>query len=139
MVDDHKDGVLSIAHGEACDEVHCYLLEGKGMVGRWNAVCGGTRFVGDDFVLLTSCASSYIVGYPRVHPLPLTALFHPSYCFVSSWVAGRGVVVRPCHQRLSFLNGWRCVAFYCVNEFLLREYCDTLVVVLALVCSWGAR
>jgi hypothetical protein len=97
MVHNSEDSVFPIAYREACDEVHCYLLEGEGVVGHWDAVCRSACLMGDDFVLLTSRTSFYVVGDPRVHPLPLVVLFYPSYCFVPSWMASRGVIVRPCH------------------------------------------
>ena len=106
MIHDSENGVFSVAHGESRDEVHCHLLEGEGVVGRWNAVWGSACFVGDDLVLLAYCATLYVVSYPCIYSFPLTVLLCPSYCFISAWVAGRGMVVRPHHQRLSLLWGW---------------------------------
>jgi hypothetical protein len=104
MIHDSKNGVFPIACGETRDEVHCHLLKGVGVVGCGDAICGSARLMGDDLVLLTRCASFHIVRYPRVHPVPLMVPFYPSYCFISPWVAGRGVVMCPRHQRLSFLG-----------------------------------
>jgi hypothetical protein len=139
MVHNRKDGILSFAHGEPRDKVHCYLLKGESVSGCWDTVRGSSRLMGNDFILLAGRTPFYIVGYPCVHPLPLTVLFYPSHRFIPSWVASCGVVVGPCHQHLSFFCGWGCVHFYCINEFVVREYRDALVVVLALVCSWGSR
>jgi hypothetical protein len=139
MVHDRKDGVFSFAHGEPRDKVHRYLLKGEGVSGRWDTVCGGARLMGNDFILLADRAPFYVVGYPCIHSLPLTVLLYPSHCFIPSRVASCGVVVGPCHYRLSFLCRWGCVHFYCVNEFVVWEYRDALIVVLALVCSWGVR
>jgi hypothetical protein len=97
VVHDSEDGIFPIAHRETHDEVHCYLSEGKGVVGCRDAVRRSACFVSDDFILLTSRTSLHVIGYPHVHPLPSVVLFYPSYCFIPSWVAGCGVVVGPCH------------------------------------------
>jgi hypothetical protein len=97
VIHDSEDGIFSVVRGEARDEIHCYLLEGKGVVGRRDAVWGSACLVGYDLVLLAYCASLYVVRYPCVHSFPLAALLYPSYCFISSWVASHGVVVRLCH------------------------------------------
>jgi hypothetical protein len=97
VVYDSEDSVSSIARGKARNKIHCYLLEREGVVCHWDAVWGSACLVGDDFILLAYCASFYIVSYPCVHSFPLAALLCPPYCFVSTWMAGCRVVVRPCH------------------------------------------
>jgi hypothetical protein len=139
MVHDCKDGIFSLACRKPRDKVHCYLLEGEGVISCQDAVCRSAQFMGNDFILLAGRTSLHVIGYPCIHPLPLAMLFHPTYCFIPSRVAGCGVVVGPCHQRLAFLCQWGCVRSYCINEFSVREYCNALVVVLSLVRSWRAR
>jgi hypothetical protein len=137
MVHDSEDSIFSVAHRKARDKIHCYLLKGEGVVGHRDVVCGSACLVGDNLVLLTDCTSFYIVSYPCIHSFPLVALLCPSYCFISSWVASRRVVVCPHHQRLLLFWGWWCIQLYRVNELFVWKYRDSLVVVLTLVCIWG--
>jgi hypothetical protein len=97
VIHDSENGVFSVARGKTRDKIHCYLLEREGVVRRWDAVWGSACLVGNDLVLLAYRASFYVVGYPCIHSLPLVALLCPSYCLISAWMAGRGVVVCPRH------------------------------------------
>jgi hypothetical protein len=57
MIHDSENGIFSVAYGKTRDKIHCYLLEGEGVVGRRDAVWGSACLVGDDLVLLAYCAS----------------------------------------------------------------------------------
>jgi hypothetical protein len=97
MVHNCKNGIFSLACGEPRDEIHCYLLKGECVSSCRDAIRGGTRPVGDDFILLTSCTSLYVVSYPCVHSFPLPALLYSPYGFVSTRVTSCRVVVCPRH------------------------------------------
>ena len=70
MVDYGEDGVVSVAIGELCDEVHGYDLERLGCRRDVNFVWWGNGLVCERFVLLTFGASFDIVFDPFGHSGP---------------------------------------------------------------------
>src|SRR5712671_5885195 len=98
MIDDGKDGVVSVGLGETDNEVHGYLLkrEGRGvcrnLVHRWASA------MGDDFVLLTSCASLDVLGDPRAHVWPPVTPLSLGDGFVMTWVSSDEAFVHYSHD-----------------------------------------
>ena len=66
-----------------------------------NAVDGSPLSVREDFVLLASCASRDVVGYPGSHQGPPESLCHLTDGFISARVSGGWEVVEGIHD-LSF-------------------------------------
>jgi hypothetical protein len=69
--------------------------------------------MGQDLVLLTCCASFYIVRNPLVHPTPLLELLSFFYRFVSSWMSCGGMIMSQQHERLLLISGR---LFFCPNR-----------------------
>ena len=70
MVDYSEDGVVSVAIGELCDQIHGYDLEWLGCRGDVNFVRWGTDPMSECFVLLAFGASFDIIFDPFGHGWP---------------------------------------------------------------------
>ena len=83
---------------EACNEVHCNLLEGEGSFICCNTVKGYFCLMSEDLILLADCASFDAVCYPLVHACP-----RQDFCgfldgFVVPWMSRCGVIVDQGHE-----------------------------------------
>jgi hypothetical protein len=93
MVNYGKNGILIVYFGEACDQVHRYLLEWMSIYQGANLVEGDLGVVDKDFILLAGCAPFYILSNPMVHSWPREAVFGLPDCLVSPRVSCCGMVM----------------------------------------------
>ena len=93
MVDDREYGVESLQFREVRDQVHGHHLERSRMGVSRDWLKRGFSMCGAWFVLLTSCASSYVVFCEVFHILPLVSLTKEVYGVRYAWVTGERMVV----------------------------------------------
>ena|SRR5260221_12676626 len=70
MINDSEDGILSPYMWESCDEIHCDLLEGKGVFWGSDIVKGDSRPMSKVLILLAYCTTSNVIGDPGLHSFP---------------------------------------------------------------------
>jgi len=101
MVDDGKDGIVTIGLGEADDEVHGYLLEWKGgLVCRDFVHCWASAMC-NDLVLLARRTPLDVFCDPRAHVWPPVVALGLRDGFIASGVSGYKTFVHHPHN-LSF-------------------------------------
>ena len=101
MIDDGKDGVVSIRFGEADNEVHGYLLERKGGWVCRDFVHCRASVVCDNLVLLARRTPLNVFCDPRAHVWPPIVPLGLSDGFVASRVPSYKTFVHHPHN-LSF-------------------------------------
>src|SRR5258708_7288365 len=70
MINDNEDGIFSPYMWESRNEIHCNLLEGKGVFQGSDMVERDSRLMSKVLILLAYCTSSNIIGDPGLHPFP---------------------------------------------------------------------
>src|SRR5258707_9128423 len=93
VVDDSENGVFSSYLWQTGDQIHCNLLEWKGVFWGCDTVKGDSRPMRKVFVLLTRCTSGDVAGDPGLHSFPDQVILGLSEGFVPSRVSCCGVVV----------------------------------------------
>lgn len=84
---------------ESCNQVHCYLLKGKGVFVGDYVVEWCTLFVCEDFVLLACSTSFNIIHDLLIHPCPLCMGFSFLNSFILSQMSCCGMIVDNGHDR----------------------------------------
>jgi len=84
MVYNSEDCIVALLLWEACDEVHCNLLEWEGSLICSDLIKRHLLPVSDDLILLAVCTSLNVVGYPSAHSSPAAYFGGFSNGFVSS-------------------------------------------------------
>src|SRR6266404_5501266 len=105
MIHDSEDCIISGLLRKPGDQVHSNLLKWECAVVCCYVIKGCLLFVCDDFVLLTVCASFYVIRYPLTHSDPLPYFSGFSDGFISTWVSCCGVIVDDNHQLAFFCFG----------------------------------
>ena len=97
--------------------------------------------MGEDFVLLASSASLYVVGDPFFHPRPPVFFLRFPNSFVTAWMSCCRVVMHEGHNASFDLDdgGYNDFSFRgggsgrCYYELVFGEYCDIFIVGLPFV------
>src|SRR6266478_381300 len=124
---------MSVVLQESRNEVHRDLLKGEGAFFCSNVIEQYPFLVGQNLILLTDCASFYIVRYPLAHSRPWQGFGCFPDRFILSWVSCCGMVVDEGHQ-VSFGGVWNLRYVGGSDEQFWLEESLILIIVFPLVC-----
>src|ERR1700730_303887 len=124
---DREDCVVSVAFGDPCYQIHCYLLEWASVAGDADTVEGYFWTMCVYLVLLAGSAPFNVGCNPGVHTWPCVSGPDTSDRLVTSGVTRSWVIVGPSHEVpfcQAIVKDTRC----CCRIFSGGDHCNVLVV-----------